>query len=96
MSNAAYDLGGLRCNPYLFLYAQPDKLFQMTVTRHHPINGAGLKKALAALHNVDSARLYFVVPPTIFDEFTKQTIKRSESDDHNVTQVVQYVMKVDI
>ena len=90
-----YDCYGRRDHiPYLLSYAQPDKLFQMTATSHHPINGAGLKKALAALRNGVSARLYFVVPPNIFDEFVKQTIKRSEPDPN--VNVVQYVMKLDI
>ena len=66
----------------------------MTATSHHPINGAGLKKALAALRSSNSARLYFVVPPKLFDMFSKQPIKRLVSDPN--VFVAQYVMKMDI
>ena len=93
-----YDCFGAKRDPLLVVISQPDKLFQMTATSRHPINGAGLKKALAALRNGDSARLYFVVPPRvppkIFNEFPKQTIKRSESDPDVL--VAQYVIKLDI
>ena len=79
---------------------QPDKLFQITVSGKHGIDVKGLASATRALQADESVvELYFVVPPDVFDTYTKQTLKRirgeleAASVAHSVTQ---YVLKLEI
>uniref|UniRef100_A0AAV1TLR1 Uncharacterized protein n=1 Tax=Peronospora matthiolae TaxID=2874970 RepID=A0AAV1TLR1_9STRA len=79
--------------------ATPNILFQVTCARVHPCKLKGLCRVLDLLGNPAEPRLYFVVPPDIFDDFRYQTYQRNErkkqkDEDNIVEKLEQFVMEV--
>ena len=54
--------------------AKPNNLFQVTCARVHSCKQNGLLKALSLLGNAVAPRLYFVVPPDVFEVSNTKTI----------------------
>ncbi|CAI5726044.1 unnamed protein product [Hyaloperonospora brassicae] len=79
--------------------AKPNDMFQPTCERVHPCKQAGLVEALNLLGNPAAPRLYFVVPPDVYDDFTYQNChgsgrKKVKHEDDTLDEVEQYVIKV--
>ena len=53
----------------------PDIGYQMTVSKHHPLNVNGINDVMDAC-GCRSLRLYFVIPKDIFDDFPMQGYKK--------------------
>nr|BAP69148.1 RxLR effector candidate protein [Hyaloperonospora arabidopsidis Emoy2] len=62
--------------------AKPDELFQVTCAQVHPCKHNGLLKALEMLGNPDEPRLYFVVPPDVFEGFEYQDYHTVKGEKH--------------
>ncbi|KAG0261607.1 hypothetical protein BGZ95_004194, partial [Linnemannia exigua] len=83
----------------------PRDLFQITVSKDHPIKGLPLLKLLDNLvqahWNPPEPRLIFVVPGHIYADFKKQNYLTSEGKVYknvpaDILHVNQYVLKVDL
>uniref|UniRef100_A0AAV1TNZ9 Mannose-6-phosphate isomerase n=1 Tax=Peronospora matthiolae TaxID=2874970 RepID=A0AAV1TNZ9_9STRA len=80
--------------------AKPDELFQVTCAQVHPCEQNGLLKALEMLGNPDEPRLYFVVPPDVYEGFEYQeyhTVKGGKGKiiDKRLKKLEQHVIKID-
>uniref|UniRef100_M4C4W8 RxLR effector candidate protein n=1 Tax=Hyaloperonospora arabidopsidis (strain Emoy2) TaxID=559515 RepID=M4C4W8_HYAAE len=80
--------------------AKPNELFQVTCARVHPCKQNGLLKALSLLGNPVAPRLYFVVPPDVFEGFKYQdyhTVRGGKVKvvDEKLKKLEQYVIKID-
>ncbi len=66
---------GIYCIPKVHNFAavdalqQPSSLFQMTLMQKSTINAGGLARARHQLRDQDHARLYFVVPGRLFQQY---------------------------
>jgi hypothetical protein len=104
---------GTLCKPKIRNYAcvdmllAPRDLFQITVSRNHPIKGQPLLKLFDSLiqarwiPRVDELRLIFVVPSQDYADFEKQNYLTSEGKVYknvpaDILRVKQYVLKVDL
>ncbi|CAG8543050.1 4893_t:CDS:2 [Ambispora gerdemannii] len=73
-------------------------LFQMTVSSNHPIKAHELEKVMNIGTSHDLYEFYFVVPPEIWNDFTKQ--KYVNLNDTNrkrlghLSQITQYVLEM--
>uniref|UniRef100_A0AAV1TLS1 Crinkler effector protein N-terminal domain-containing protein n=1 Tax=Peronospora matthiolae TaxID=2874970 RepID=A0AAV1TLS1_9STRA len=79
--------------------ATPNILFQVTCARVHPCKRKGLCRVLDLLGKPAEPRLYFVVPPDIFDDFRYQAYqhnerKKQKDEDNIVEKLEQFVMEV--
>lgn len=79
--------------------AKPNDMFQATCARVHPCKQAGIVKSINLLGNPAAPRLYFVVPPDVYDDFTYQNCygsgrKKVTHEDDTLDTVEQYVIKV--
>ena len=74
---------------------QPDKMFQMTVGLRHSVKVEGLNKAADVLSS-NQVDLVFVVPPSVYDGFKKQSYKSDASSKQPKRIVRQLVMKVEV
>jgi hypothetical protein len=81
----------------------PDKLFQMTLAKHHPIKMSGLKILYNKLGGESENHLiyyYFVVPEHLYDEYEAQKIVNSDDDEAKIipdwihNRIFQYVLKI--
>ena len=80
--------------------AKANKLFQVTCARVHPCKQNGLLKALSLLGNAVAPRLYFVVPPDVFEGFKYQDYHTVRGGmvkvvDEKLKKLEQYVIKID-
>uniref|UniRef100_A0AAV1TQG9 Crinkler effector protein N-terminal domain-containing protein n=1 Tax=Peronospora matthiolae TaxID=2874970 RepID=A0AAV1TQG9_9STRA len=80
--------------------AKPDELFQVTCAQVHPCKQNGLLKALEMLGNPDEPRLYFVVPPDVYEGFEYQeyhNVKGGKGKiiDKRLKKLGQHVVKID-
>lgn len=100
------------CIPKICNYAcvdlllAPRDLFQVTVSKEHPIKGQPFLKLLKSLKEAswappNEARLIFVVPSHVFDDFHTQDYLTSEGKVYrdvpgDIKVVKQYALKVDV
>ena len=80
--------------------AKPNKLFQVTCARVHPCKQNGLLKALSLRGNAVAPRLYFVVPPDVFERFKYQDCHTVRGGmvkvvDEKLKKLEQHVIKID-
>jgi hypothetical protein len=80
LADAVYAWGKNKRFPAVDAVMQPDKMFQITVSDSHGIDVKGLNNASRALRAFPNVKLYFVVPPDIFTQFKKQSLKRIRGD----------------
>jgi len=73
---------------------RPDVLFQITVSKRHPINCAGLATAVSGMSQQGCIKLYFVVPSGVFSEFTEQPIKQGPGVQQLRQRVKQYALEI--
>ena len=75
-----------------------NKLFQMTVSSNHPVKTHGLEKVVSIGTDHDIYELYFVVPPEIWKNFTKQKYVNGDSTIRRkggfLSRVTQYVLEM--
>ncbi|KAF9279969.1 hypothetical protein BGZ88_012438 [Linnemannia elongata] len=111
-STVAPVAAGTLCIPKICNYAcvdlllAPRDLFQITVSRNHPIKGPPLSKLLDSLIQAswtrpEDARLIFVVPSHIYANFEKQNYLTSDRKVYRtvpaeILRVKQYVLKIDL
>ncbi|CAG8785327.1 17206_t:CDS:1, partial [Dentiscutata erythropus] len=73
-------------------------LFQMTVSSNHPIKVHGLENVMNIGTSHGSYELYFVVPPDVWDDFTKQNYINLDDTDRKklgcLSQITQYVLEM--
>ncbi|KAG0079876.1 hypothetical protein BGZ90_001411, partial [Linnemannia elongata] len=101
------------CIPKICNYAcvdlllAPRDLFQVTVSKSHPIKGLPLSKLIDNLIQArwilphDEPRLIFVVPSHVYTDFEKQDYLTSEGKVYrtvpaDIQRVRQYVLKIDL
>ncbi|KAG0053356.1 hypothetical protein BGZ83_001250 [Gryganskiella cystojenkinii] len=109
------DHGNTLCMPSIrndagvdLLFA-PGDLFQITVSRNHPVQGPPLLKLIENLiqegedwiHSPEEARLIFVVPSNIYDDFPKQSYLKSDEKVYRAVPaklkgVKQYALRIDL
>ncbi|KAK5796962.1 hypothetical protein F5H01DRAFT_326786 [Linnemannia elongata] len=104
---------GTLCIPKICNYAcvdlllAPRDLFQITVSKNHPIKGLPLSKLIDNLIQArwilphDEPRLIFVVPGHVYADFEKQDYLTSEGKVYrtvpaDIQRVRQYVLKIDL
>ncbi|KAK5797024.1 hypothetical protein F5H01DRAFT_385359 [Linnemannia elongata] len=104
---------GTLCIPKICNYAcvdlllAPRDLFQVTVSKNHPIKGLPLSKLIDNLIQArwilphDEPRLIFVVPGHVYADFEKQDYLTSEGKVYrtvpaDIQRVRQYVLKIDL
>ncbi|KAK5796917.1 hypothetical protein F5H01DRAFT_418729 [Linnemannia elongata] len=104
---------GTLCIPKICNYAcvdlllAPRDLFQVTVSKNHPIKGLPLSKLIDNLIQArwilphDEPRLIFVVPGHVYTDFEKQDYLTSEGKVYrtvpaDIQHVRQYVLKIDL
>ena len=100
LSSGVYGWGRSKNLPAVDAVVQPDKLFQITVSGDHRINSRGLADAVRAMQAEEGdVQIFIVVPPDVFSNYTKQTLKRSRGDleaESAARAVKQFVFKVEI
>ena len=100
LSSGVYGWGRSKNLPAINAVVQPDKLFQITVSGDHRINSKGLADAVRAMQAEEGdVQIFIVVPPDVFSNYTKQTLKRSRGDleaESAARAVKQFVFKVEI
>ncbi|KAF9341752.1 hypothetical protein BGZ91_002696 [Linnemannia elongata] len=96
------------CNyPCVDLLLAPRDLFQITVSKSHPVKGPPLSKFISSLLQarwispLGEPRLIFVVPSHVYADFEKQDYLTSEGKVYHtvpadIQRVRQYVLKVDL
>lgn len=72
---------------------QPGRMFQMTVSKKHSINCAGLKSASNAMRSKLAAKIYFVVPPDQYPHFKPRPIDKG-SGVAELSKIEQWVLKM--
>ncbi|CAB5353986.1 unnamed protein product [Rhizophagus irregularis] len=81
----------------------PNRIFQMTLAKHHLIKMSGLKILYNKLGDKSADHLiyhYFVVPEHLYDDYQVQKIVTSDSNEANTipdwinTRIFQYVLKI--
>ena len=86
--------------PALDAVVQPDRLFQVTVSGDHKIDASGLAAAVRAMQALEqNVQLFFVVPPDMFNSYSKQTLKRIRRDlaaECVARAVKQFVLRINI
>ncbi|KAG0064396.1 hypothetical protein BGZ89_009123 [Linnemannia elongata] len=104
---------GTLCIPKICNYAcvdlllAPRDLFQITVSKNHPIKGLPLSKLIDNFIQArwilphDEPRLIFVVPSHVYADFEKQDYLTSEGKVYrtvpaDIQRVRQYVLKIDL
>lgn len=105
---------GTLFNPKVRNYAcidmllSPSDLFQITVSRQHPVNGPLFSRLMESIikekgwvNQPANARLIFVVPSNVYDDFKEQNYLSSEKEVYrrlptNVGPVKQYALKIDL
>ena len=99
LSIGVYGFGKNQTLPAVDAIIQPDRLFQITVSGDHQVNPRGLATAVGEMQAAqEQVKLYFVVPPDVFQGYTKQTLKRIRGDLEaaNVARAVkQFVLRLD-
>ena len=91
------------------LLEPPGDLFQVTVSKTHPIKGPPFSKLIQSLIQAQGwisapkdARLIFVVPSHVYDAFEVQNYLTSEGNQYknkipaDILAVKQYVLKIDL
>lgn len=73
---------------------QPDVLLQITVGQDHPVNCAGLARAVAGMQQQDAIKLYFVVPPDRFRSFPAQAIMQGKGVQLLRQRVKQFAVEI--
>ncbi|OAQ22601.1 hypothetical protein K457DRAFT_25897 [Linnemannia elongata AG-77] len=96
------------CNyPCVDLLLAPRDLFQITVSKSHPVKGPPLSKLISSLLQarwispLGELRLIFVVPSHVYADFEKQDYLTSEGKVYrtvpaDIQRVRQYVLKIDL
>ncbi|KAF9309116.1 hypothetical protein BGZ91_007525 [Linnemannia elongata] len=96
------------CNyPCVDLLLAPRDLFQITVSKSHPVKGPPLSKLISSLFQarwispLGELRLIFVVPSHVYADFEKQDYLTSEGKVYrtvpaDIQRVRQYVLKIDL
>ncbi|KAK5797017.1 hypothetical protein F5H01DRAFT_373560 [Linnemannia elongata] len=96
------------CNyPCVDLLLAPRDLFQITVSKSHPVKGPPLSKLISSLLQarwispLGELRLIFVVPSHVYTDFEKQDYLTSEGKVYrtvpaDIQRVRQYVLKIDL
>ncbi|KAK5827649.1 hypothetical protein F5H01DRAFT_100823 [Linnemannia elongata] len=96
------------CNyPCVDLLLAPRELFQITVSKSHPVKGPPLSKLISSLlqarwiSSLGEPRLIFVVPSHVYADFEKQDYLTSEGKVYrtvptDIHRVRQYVLKIDL
>ncbi|KAH7050407.1 hypothetical protein BKA57DRAFT_527951 [Linnemannia elongata] len=96
------------CNyPCVDLLLAPRDLFQITVSKSHPVKGPPLSKFFSSLLQarlispLGEPRLIFVVPSHVYADFEKQDYLTSEGKVYHtipadIQRVRQYVLKIDL
>jgi hypothetical protein len=79
----------------------PNLLFQIAVSNDHAVKMDGLDNILRTVRPSAPARLIFVVPPDIFNEFTKQAYVTTKGNfaktiPRTVQAVEQWVLKISL
>lgn len=72
---------------------QPGSMFQMTASKKHSVNCAGLRSAVHSMENKLAARLYFVVPAEQYSNFKPKLIDRG-GGDAELRTIEQWVLKM--
>src|SRR5256886_1098883 len=85
--------------PCVDMILTPNSLFQITISRHHPVKQEPLRKILEKLPAKKKISLYFVVPEEIVDGFTFQNYhneqgKVSQNVPNSIEMVEQWVLGV--
>ena len=99
-------LPGIGKFPCIDLFIGPDKLFQVTVSAHHPLKYRKLKEMVENIQENPTAskqelQIYFVVPQDIYDDFKRQNYINESGNvckklDPVVKNIKQYVLKFDL
>ncbi|KAF9539022.1 hypothetical protein EC957_005851 [Mortierella hygrophila] len=95
------------CNhAYVDLLLAPRDMFQITVSKTHPIKGLPLKNLIICLRKAswipsDDPRLIFVVPSQVYADFKKQEYLNSDGKVYinvpqELQQLKQYALKIDM
>jgi hypothetical protein len=96
--NGKYILPRARNAASVDAWMPPGTLFQMTVSRSHPVRAVGLERIIEKNSSSEAVRLYFVVPEDIFDSFTSQRYVNTNGNDRTrlgkLIIVEQYVLKL--
>ncbi|CAG8500197.1 1494_t:CDS:2, partial [Ambispora leptoticha] len=82
----------------------PDTLFQMTVSKNHPINMNGLKKLAEKLGGTSGTNhiyFYFVLPKNLYDNFQAQHFTTGKTVAKKIpnwitNRVKQYALEIDL
>lgn len=80
----------------------PDKLFQMTIAKCHPIKMNGLKKLRNKLGGENEISFYFVIPTHLYEKYSVQPFHNSKDElaqripDWINDHLQQYVLKIDL
>ena len=100
LSIGVYGFGKNQTLPAVDAIIQPDRLFLITVSGDHQVSPRGLATAVGAMQAAqEQVKVYFVVPPDVFQGYTKQTLKQIRGDLQaaNVARSVnQFVLRLDI
>ncbi|GBC06602.1 hypothetical protein RclHR1_06950008 [Rhizophagus clarus] len=89
--------------PSLDSVITPNKVFQMTIAKHHPIKMNGLKALCNKFGDKSAKELiyyYFVVPEYLYDDYKVQKFVTSKEKDAKIIpnwideRVFQYVLKI--
>lgn len=89
--------------PSLDSLIAPNKVFQMTIAKDHPIKMSGMKTLCNKFGGKSADHLiyyYFVVPEHLYDDYQVQKFVNSDGDDAQVIplwidkRVFQYVLKI--
>ncbi|CAG8688296.1 16218_t:CDS:2, partial [Funneliformis mosseae] len=77
----------------------PNRVFQMTISKNHPISPAGLKLLCDKLGGTSGNGLiyyYFVVPKHLYDDFKLQRFDSKNTPAWIDRRVFQYVLKIEL
>src|SRR5439155_22747122 len=77
----------------------PNRVFQMTIAKNHPINPAGLKLLCDKLGGESGEGFiyyYFVVPAHLYDDFKVQRFDAKNMPGWIKERIFQYVLKIEL